>query len=142
MTLQRVLQQMIMSAAHGAAMQGRHKSIGGMLQGCCRHRRHCSKGCRHRRHVSRGRRQDTCRIGITALHILEGPAAVDDQVLRPSAEMCEVEGSEEEGFHHKVSVTDSVHGVGAHPTIEAQLLGNKLPVHPKGVPCQCSCRGQ
>ena len=81
----------------------------------------------------------TCCIGITALHIFEGAAAVDDQVLCPSAEVGQVQSSEEERFHHKVPVTDGIHGVGADPPVEAQLLSDELAVHPKRVACQCSC---
>lgn len=61
----------------------------------------------------------TCGISIIALHILECPAAVDDQVLCPSAEVRQMECSKEEGLDHKVPVTDSVHGVGADPAVEA-----------------------
>lgn len=82
----------------------------------------------------------TCSVGVAALHILEGAAAVDDEIFSPSAEMHKVQGAEEEGLYDKVSVTDSIHGVGAHPPKEAQLLSDELPVHPKGVACQCTCR--
>ena len=82
----------------------------------------------------------TCGIGVAALHILECAAAVDDQVLGPSAEMHKVQGAEEEGLYDKVSVADSVHGVGAHPAKEPQLLSYGLPVHPKGIACQRTCK--
>ena len=52
--------------------------------------------------------------------------------------MHKVQGAEEEGLNDKVSVTDSIHGVGAHPAKEAQLLSNELPVHPKWVARQCT----
>ena len=80
-----------------------------------------------------------CGIGVAALHILEGTAAVDDEVLSPSAEVHQVQGAEEECLYNKVPVTDCVHGVGAHSTIEAQLFCNELPVHTKGVACQSTC---
>ena len=51
----------------------------------------------------------TCCIGVTALHIFEGAAAVYDEVLCPSAEVHQVQGAEEERLYHKVSVTDCVH---------------------------------
>ena len=82
----------------------------------------------------------TCGIGIAALNILEGSAAVDDEVFGPSAEVDKVQGAEEQRLYDKVPVTDSVHGVGAHPTKEAQLLCNELPVNSKGVACQCTCQ--
>lgn len=63
--------------------------------------------------------QFTCGIGIAALNILEGTTAVDDQVFRPSAEVYKVQGAEEQRLHNKVSVADSVHGVGTHPAEEA-----------------------
>lgn len=82
----------------------------------------------------------TCGVGVAALHVLERATAVDDEVLSPSTEMHKVQGAEEEGLDDKVSVTDSIHGVGAHPAKEAQLLSNELPVHSKGVACQCTCK--
>ena len=63
--------------------------------------------------------QFTCGIGIAALNILEGTTAVDDKVFSPSAEVYKVQGAEEQRLYDKVSVADSVHGVGAHPAEEA-----------------------
>lgn len=82
----------------------------------------------------------TCGIGVAALYILEGATAVNDQVFGPSTEMHKVQRAEEEGLDDKVSVTDSIHGVGAHSAIEAQLLSNELPVYPKGIASQCACK--
>ena len=81
----------------------------------------------------------TCGIGITALHIFEGAAAVDDEVLGPSAEVHQVQAAEEQSLNDKVSVADCIHGVRAHSTKEAQLLSNELPVYPKRVAGQCPC---
>ena len=50
-----------------------------------------------------------------------------------------MQSSEEECLHHKIPVTDGIHGVGADPTVEAQLLSNELAVHPKRVSCQSPC---
>lgn len=63
--------------------------------------------------------QLTCGIGVTALYILECATAVNDEVFSPSTKVHKVQRAEEEGLDDKVSVTDSIHGVGAHPTIEA-----------------------
>ena len=78
----------------------------------------------------------TCSIGITALHKFELPAAVDDEVLSPPTEMGQVGGGSKQGLQHKVPVADSIHGVGADPSNEAQVLGKSLPVHAKGVASQ------
>lgn len=82
----------------------------------------------------------TCGVGVAALDILEGAAAVDDEVFSPSAEVDEVQGAEEESLYDKVPVTDGIHGVRANPTKEAQLLCNELPVNSKRVACQCTCK--
>ena len=81
----------------------------------------------------------TCGIGIAALHKLELAAAVDDEILSPTAEVHKVRGSRKEGLQDKVPIADGVHGVWADPSDEAKILGQCLPVHSEWVPCQSTC---
>ena len=47
--------------------------------------------------------------------------------------------SKEEGFQHKVPVTDCVHAVRAHTPHKSQVLRDLLPVHSERIPGQGTC---
>mmetsp|Transcript_589 Transcript_589/g.1429 ORF Transcript_589/g.1429 Transcript_589/m.1429 type:complete len:395 (+) Transcript_589:285-1469(+) len=69
-----------------------------------------------------------CCIRVGELHHREWAGAVDDEVLRPPAQVHAEEACPEKCLAHKVTVAHGVHRVGAHSSYESELLGNRLPI--------------